>query len=175
MKKIEGTARFDNEQDAQTAVNRLFELRHGTDNEIDGGAVELHGTEVRFSLRVRKEAAKAAADRAGKQIDSALKGADVDKAHDEVQYDEETYVDRDTGEIKTQLANRVVQVYTDDNGQEQTRVLRSSTRMVRAVDDETGEEMGRIPVRTVTDEHGNKVVFGGDRGTPEQNVVVETA
>jgi hypothetical protein len=29
-------------------------------------------------------------------------------------------------------------------------------------------------VRTITDQDGNKVAFEGDRGTPEQNVVVET-
>jgi hypothetical protein len=91
-----------------------------------------------------------------------------------VEYDEEQYVDPDTGQVKTQQANRVVQTYTDADGTEQTRVLISTTRLVRAVDDSTGEEVGKVAVRTITDQDGNKVVFEGDRGTPEQNVVVET-
>jgi hypothetical protein len=178
MRKIEGTARFANAEDAQRAVDRLVEVRHDPGNALDGGAAELRAdgdaTLVRFSYRVRGDAPRTAHDQLTKQVKDAVKAGEAEVNHGLVEYDEEQYVDPDTGQVKTQQANRVVQTYTDADGTEQTRVLISTTRLVRAVDDSTGEEVGKVAVRTITDQDGNKVVFEGDRGTPEQNVVVET-
>jgi hypothetical protein len=178
MRKIEGVARFASEQDAQQALARLAQLRHDDGNELDGGAADLRntadGSEIRFSYRVRRAAAKGVGDKLGSQIQSALQAGEVELSHGAVEYDEETYVDRDSGQVRSHQANRVVQTYTDEDGQQKTRVLTTKTRLVRAIDDETGEEVGKVAVRTVTDEHGNKVVFEGDKGVPEQNVIVET-
>lgn len=178
MRKIEGTARFGKAEDAQKALDKLAELRRADDNELDGGAASLRaeGDEhvVTFSFRVRGNVARGTGDQLSKDVEKALKGGQVDVSGGQVEYDEEQYVDRDSGEVKSHQANRVTQTYVDEQGQTRTRTLISKTRLVKAIDDETGEEVGKVAVRTVVDEHGTKVDLGGERGAPEQNVVVET-
>jgi hypothetical protein len=170
MIKIEGSAEFATPGAAQDACAQLAHLRHDDSNAIVGGAHALNdNTTVTVSYRLREGTNRATADKLTKQLSTILDGASLDRT--ETVLDTEHVYNPGTGRVEPRRANRVVQ--TLDDGTDRVVVAREKVGDV--TDPETGEKIGSVPIRSVTDQDGNKVQFDGPRGAPDPSVTVEKA
>lgn len=178
MHTLTTTAQFPDEATARDAIARVLALKHDERTPVLGGAahVEVDDTghakagddgqvTVVASLRAGRadsddDLSRADLDKVEEALSGALgggktkgaRGGGIKVQRGAADMVDEQFVD-DAGQVTTRPANRVVHGETGET-------LTSRVRLVRAVDDETGEDIGeRIALRSLHGEDGRKVTF----------------